>query len=155
MRVHVGGLLIQKDGILSMEKIKQRSRYRNYLSVQVVVMIGVMASFKLIPEKQVAAVVAGLLFLVSSLGILYFEMKHADYKKRFTFWGTLAFVLACAIPILALRLLNWGVPFEELSVLGIPGPEIHKFSNYMFFLMVICLFVDISIERQKAAKSGL
>lgn len=138
-----------------MEILKKRSRYRNYLSIQVVVMIGVMASFKLIPEKQVAAVIAGLLFLVSSVGIVLFEMKHPDFKKRFTFWGTLAFILTSAIPILALRLLNWGVPFEELSVLGIPGTELHKFSNYMFFLMVVCLFVDISLERQKAAKSGL
>lgn len=138
-----------------MDKIKKRSRYRNYLSIQVFVMIGVLLSFKVIPEKQVAALVAGLLFLVSSLGILLVELKQPDFKKRFTFWGTLAFVVLSALPILGLRVLNWGVPFDQLSVLGIPGPELHKFSNYMFFIMVVCLFIDVSIERQKAAKSGL
>ena len=52
----------EKMDFLGMEILKKRSRYRNYLSIQVIVMIGVMASFKLVPEKQVAAVIAGLLF---------------------------------------------------------------------------------------------
>ena len=110
----------------------------NYRS-QFLVLLGwifiVTALFKVIPEKQVAAVIAGIGFLLWPTMFLVNEFKKSTLNRVHA--GLLLLFLVCsALPVFFLRVLNWGVDFNTLSFLGISGPVIHKFSNYFYLMMM-------------------
>jgi uncharacterized membrane protein len=127
--------------------MKKRNRFRNYLSFEALVILLVILSFRVIPDKKTASMVTSFLFIGSSLGILYWETRYADYRKRASFWGVLVFLVFSAIPVFLLRVLNWDMAFDDIQVAGITGTEMHKFSNYVFILMMICFFIDSYLER--------
>ena len=118
--------------------MRQRNRYRNYISMEVLVVLVVLGSFKFIPNLAMAAIVAGSAFLVSTGVILWFEKKQPDYLKRSTFWGAALFMVFGVLPILALRLANQ------------PVELFHKVSNYLFLILLVCLFVDSYRENRDA-----
>ncbi len=128
---------------------KNRNRYRQYLSIEALVILLVLGSFRLIPDRQIAAVVASSLFLFSTLGILWWESKFEGYRKRVTFFMLIIFLVFSIIPVMGLRFLNWGIPFEELSLFGVTGPQIHKLSNYLFIGVMIGFFIDSHLEQVK------
>ncbi len=130
------------------------SRYRNYLRLEVLVVILVTLSFQFIADRKLAALLASCLFLFSTLGIIFWESKQAEFRKRPTFWGALVFLIFSVLPILALRLAYWDMPFELIQVAGITGSQLHKSSSYVFILLLICLFVDSYTETIKAKKEG-
>lgn len=127
--------------------MRSRNRYRQYLTIEALVILLVMGSFRFIPDRQIAAVVASFLFLTSTLGILYYESKFPGFPKKVSFYTLLGFLCLSIIPVMSLRFFNWGVPFEELSMLGVAGKDLHKFSNYMFFAVMIGFFVDSHMEQ--------
>lgn len=129
--------------------MKKRSRYRNYLSLEALVILSVILSFRIIPDKKTASIVTSFLFIASSAGIMYWETRYPGFKKRASFWGALGFLLFSALPVFLMRVLNWDMPFEEIQFLGISGAEMHKISNYVFILMMVCFFIDSYLERVK------
>jgi hypothetical protein len=129
--------------------MRVRSRFRNYVTLEALVVAAVLLSFHFIPVKDKAAVVAGTLFLLSTIFILVYESRFPGAAKRATFWGALLFLVASAIPIFSLRVFHWGTPFNQLSLFGIPGPRLHEFSNYLFLILVVCFFIDDYLWKQK------
>ncbi|MEZ0392794.1 MAG: hypothetical protein ACAH59_11310 [Pseudobdellovibrionaceae bacterium] len=135
--------------------MKKRNRFRNYLSLEALVILLVIGSFKVIPDKRTASLFASFLFISSSLAILYWETRTENFKKRASFWGALGFLVFSALPILALRLIYWEMPFEEIQMGPITGADMHKYANYVFFLMMVCFFVDAQMERVKEKENLL
>jgi hypothetical protein len=129
--------------------MKTRNRYRQYLSIEALVVLLVLGSFRLIPDRQIASVVASSLFLFSTLGILFWESKFPGFTRRASFYTLFVFLIFSIIPVMALRFLNWGVPFEELSLMGIPGTQLHQFSNYLFIALMVGFFIDSHVEQVK------
>lgn len=128
---------------------KYRNRYRNYLTIEAFVILLVIITFKVIADRPLAALVASLLFLISSLGILGWEIRHPGFYKRSTFWGFVAFLVLSVLPILGLRLWYWGEPWEAIALWGISGPALHEFSNKVFLMVMICIFADSYLETKK------
>ena len=132
--------------------MRTRNRYRQYLSIEALVILFVLGSFKFIPDRQIASVVASFIFLFSTLGIIYWEKRFEGWQKRVSFYALMMFLLIAVIPVMSLRLMNWGIPFEDLSIGGIPGEQLHKVSNYLFIAMMIAFFVDSHLEQIKSLK---
>lgn len=128
---------------------RKRNRFRNYLSIQAFVIVLVILSFRLIPDKKLASVLTSLLFIGSSAGIMFWEMKFKGFKKRPSFWGALGFLGLSALPVFGMRLLYWDLPFDEIQIAGITGAQMHKASNYIFILMMVCFFVDSYLQQIK------
>lgn len=138
---------------------RPRNRFRNYLSIMAFVIIGVLLTFKMIPDKKIASLVASFLFIASSVGVILWERKHPGYQKRPSYWGALAFLVFSALPILAVRLLHWDMNFDDIQVFGISGSLMHKASNNVFIVMMVCFFADAFMEtsrqREQAQKEEL
>ena len=115
----------------------RRNRFFGYLLVQFVVIVAVMVIFRTIEERQIAATVAGFLFVTMPVGLMCWEYKHAEFQETIWFVTVLQFWTIFALPILGLRLLNWGVPFENLSFLGLPGPALHYWSSKSYMVMMV------------------
>lgn len=123
-------------------EMKTRGRYRNYLSMMAIVVMLVLILFRTLDSRAVAATVAGLLFLSSTLVVLLWEMKQPQFWKSFSFAGSVIFLISSVVPILWMRFANWGVSFSEITFLGLPAQSWHKTSNYIFLLFVILIYVD-------------
>lgn len=89
--------------------------------------------FLKIQNRQIAAVIAGLGFLLIPAVILYSELRGLKNKIHI---ATLGFFLVTASPILGLRLFYWGEDFNQLSFLGISTASLHQFSNYTYITMM-------------------
>lgn len=114
----------------------RRNAYLGYLLIQLMTIVFVMLFFKYIGDRQIAATAAGSLFVGIPLGMLFFELKRTGFKSRLWAIIVLQFWILFALPILGLRILNWGVPFEDLSFLGISGPMLHQWSSKSYMLMM-------------------
>lgn len=131
------------------------NRYRIYLFAHILVIVLVTAFFKIIPERKIAALCAGTLFLLTPVLVLFFEYRAKALMKRMSSYGALIFLLLSAMPIFYLRVTNWSEDFNSLSLAGIAGPELHQLSNKIFMLMLVCFLVDAfreQIKKQKATE---
>ena len=106
----------------------------------------VVVCFRWIPEKKIAATAAGLSFILTS-GALVLRTCRNLPGKPLTPWVCGAFLILVAIPMVALRLLNWSVEFSDLIIWGIPGPEFHRMSSKAFLLQPIAVIVDAARAR--------
>lgn len=133
---------------------RKRNRFRNYLSLEALVVVLVILAFKVIPDKKMASMLTSALFILSTLAIIYWESRYPDFQKRPSFWGAVTFLVVSALPIFAVRLIYWDLPFDEIRVGGITGAEMHKISNYVFILMLVSFFIDSYLAQVKAREDG-
>lgn len=99
----------------------------------------VLLLFKLIEDRSLAAVLAGVGFIVWPLLFLVLEFKFRSFTlySKIHRVGCLQFLILFAIPLFAVRILNWGVPFSELSLAGVRASTIHQYSNGSYLIMII------------------
>jgi hypothetical protein len=114
----------------------RRKIFLAYLAVQALVIMVVVALFKLNADVKIASVQAGTLFVILPVFLGGWEYKKAGLVRKSFFFGLLQFWVLFALPILGLRLLNWETPFNELSLLGVPGTTLHQFANQSYMLMM-------------------
>lgn len=115
----------------------RRKTFLQYFVVQVIVIFFVMAIFKWIENRQIAATLAGLLFVIVPLVLMIKEYRREGTEEKNWFIGVLQFWVLFALPILGIRLLNWGVPFDQLSFIGIPGTVLHSWSSKSYTVMML------------------
>ena len=114
----------------------RRNAFMGYLAAEIIVILLVMLSFRWIEDRQVAATFAGALFVILPLGMWTLELRHREPQRRLWLASLLQFWIFFALPIMGLRVFNWGVPFDQLSLFGIPGPFLHQWSSKSYMVMV-------------------
>lgn len=115
----------------------RRKSFLQYFAVQVVVIFLVMAIFKWIENRQIAATLAGFLFVITPVVLMVKEYRRDELTEKTWYYGVLQFWVLFALPILSIRLMNWGVPFDQLSFLGIPGTVLHSWSSKSYTVMML------------------
>lgn len=125
-------------------------RYRIYMFIQGLTVLAVLSLFRLIPERALAGLVAGILFVCISSGIWLYELRFGRAYRSLSFWGCLLFLVISALPILFIRLAHWGIPWNSLVVLGWTGPQWHQFSNLIFGVMLMSHFLDAFLEARRS-----
>ncbi|MEQ1723015.1 MAG: hypothetical protein ABL930_07540 [Pseudobdellovibrio sp.] len=123
--------------------------YRNQIILLVLWIFVVTAMFKLISDRQIAALIAGSGFILLPVVFLISELKHQ--KNKIHIFTLVLFLGVSAFPIFALRLLNWGVQFDTLSILGVQASFLHKISSYLYMLVLITA-VNGFVKQRRAAK---
>ncbi|MFN3697102.1 MAG: hypothetical protein ACK4VO_06625 [Pseudobdellovibrio sp.] len=115
------------------------------LTVWIVVVV---LLFKVIPDKQLAGLIAGVGFcLIPTYLMLKIlrQLKRESYKTvniiRVT--AIVIFIISAALPVLGLRVFNWGIDFNSLELLGIvTGRQLHMWSNYAYLIMMISFMIN-------------
>jgi hypothetical protein len=134
---------------LDLLKFFKRNRFRVYLLIHVLLIFAVTLCFRLIADRKLAALVAGSLFLITPTYVAVREARLGKPWLRPSFWGALIFLLVSALPIFCLRIFNWQESFENLSLFGFSGPQLHQMSNSIFLLMLMTFFADSLLDEVK------
>ena len=133
----------------------RQKRFVIYFLIQASVIAAVMALFKLNTDVRLASVEAGALFVLWPIYFLVYELRsHGTSRKSFLV-GLVQFWILFAVPILALRLLNWDVPFEDISFLGVSGPFLHKYANSSYMLMMALTLWNYFVREPVGSKANL
>lgn len=132
----------------------RRNRFSVYLILQAIVIALVMVIFKVVPDRRLASVLAGSLFVVLPLGLMAFELFREGFKRWYWFLGTLQFWLLFAVPILGLRLTHWREPFVTLEVFGVPAPFLHQWSSKSYMLWMVVTLGTSWYLNHKMKKPG-
>lgn len=111
-------------------------RFLAYLAVQAFVIIAVVFIFKLNADVKLASVEAGTLFVLLPVILGGVEFRKAGFSRKSFYLGLLQFWILFALPILGLRLFNWDIPFNDLSILGVPGTTLHQYANHSYMVMM-------------------
>lgn len=114
--------------------------YRNELAIFLLWAVCVIVFFKFIPDKQIAALLASLGFIVWPCVFIWLELKSPKPEK-FHVAALALFLIAAAVPIFFLRVLNWNVDFSTLTLMGLPAVELHKTSNFFYLVVMVSCFV--------------
>jgi hypothetical protein len=125
------------------------SRYRLFLMMEVLVVISVIALFRIISDRLVAGAVAGAVFLFSTGFVIATEWKEAR-RLTFALAGALLFFVGGVLPILILRWMSWGQSFETSELMGISGGFLHRSSNLLFLFFLVGMFISLQRARWKA-----
>lgn len=120
--------------------MKIKTDYLSELLVYFIWGLCVFLIFTLIENKQIAGSVAGVGFLVLPLFFLVQEFKQSQRKSKLHIGVLLSFLILSVLPIILLRVFNYGVDFNTLSVFGFPAQKIHRYSNLIYLLMMASAF---------------
>ncbi len=110
--------------------------YSKQLFILILWAIGVGFVFKLVENRQVAGLIAGIVFILIPIFFLWLECR----KKIIQYFYVLLlsiFLIFSAIPIFLLRILNWGTDFKELSLLGVSAELLHRSSTFLYILIML------------------
>lgn len=132
----------------------RRNAFLGYLLIELIVIGLVMAIFKFIPDRQIAATIAGVLFVGVPVLMMGLEYHRRGLSHKLWFCAVLQFWLLFAIPILGMRLLNWGVAFDRLSFLGVAGVTLHQWSSKSYMVMVVFTWWESWKIRQGSREKG-
>ena len=104
----------------------------------------VMGLFKVL-DPAVAGIFGGILFSFLGIYVGLFLIRRKTYFRSLTFWWLFVYLFYSVLPLLLVRLTNWGVDFNQLKVWGVMGADFHRISSEVFLILIGCSFVDLLI----------
>lgn len=111
----------------------------------------VIALFRFVPDRQVAATVAGVLFVGVPAGLMVRRLRRpllGPWANGLWWGGVVGFWLLFAWPILTTRLSGWGIPFEDLVIFGGPAPVWHAYANRAYMVMMGAILLAGWLDRR-------
>lgn len=115
---------------------------------EIIAMVIAFCSFRFLPSRVVAAVIAGTDFVVLGAVIFFIGLRDARFRKTLTFWLGTIHLFVIALPMMISRVLTFGTDFHDVKIFGlIPGPIYHHASEMFYLLLVVGTVIDRTRER--------
>lgn len=129
------------------------NRYLIYTLYFLVTIPAVILLFKFIEPKQLASLFAASMFITCSMLPIWGELKNKT-KTSFVFISSIGFLFLFSLPMIIVRVANYGTDFSQLHVGPLSGPEFHKYSNYGFMILLASAVIDFILIKRTAQKSS-
>jgi hypothetical protein len=117
--------------------------YAWLLAVEVLIVALVPVIFTQIQSRLIAGLVGGTVFVALGVFIVIVGAQVPAFRRTPTFWAGCVHLFASGLPLMITRLMNMSVGFDDVLVLGMPGPLFHKFSTAVFVVLVIATVFDL------------
>lgn len=119
------------------------------LAIEILTVPLVIAYFRFIEPKKLAAVIAATTFVISGFVILRITRKWPDAYASFVYWTIHIHIFVFSIPMLVARIAFWEKDFADIKFLYFSGPEFHKLSEKGYLILMIGTIVDIIVHTIK------
>ncbi|MBX7232673.1 MAG: hypothetical protein K1X29_11365 [Bdellovibrionales bacterium] len=114
-----------------------------YLVIEIMGVLSALLLFKTIKDSRIAGIFAGLGFI--SIGLYIIKTIH-PWKKKWTsptFWFVHIHVWIMTLPFLVIRIRNWELPIDKISLFSINGVRWHHFSETIYSILMISTLIDL------------
>lgn len=123
---------------------------------EIAAMVVAYLSFKLIPDRGLASIVAGSMFVALGVTILALGLRDREFRKKFTFWLGLIHLFVISLPMMGTRIATFGADFQSVMILGIiPGPTFHRLSEMFYIVLVVGTVFDRIRFRAEQRRLGI
>lgn len=109
--------------------------------------------FSQIHNRLIAGALAGAYFLGMGFYMLIKMQPWEGKGKSLTWYVLFVHIFLISIPMLISRFAQAALGFEDVRILGIPGPIFHKISSGVFMLLVAATLTDL-IRSHRAANAA-
>lgn len=115
--------------------------YRNQFIISLVWIFIVMAIFNTVPSLEIAALITSIGFVLIPTLFLLSEALNEQNSTHMTVLSF--FILLAALPVCYVRIMNWGVEFNTLKILGIfPAQDYHNIARFFYVAVVASSFMN-------------
>lgn len=112
------------------------------LTLQLLIVPLVILIFKNTPDLSWASLIAGLIFLISSIvSSVYFLNR----KQKIALICTMPLLILSSI-LLLLRLVFWGQSLQQIILFGFPVYYLHQFANYLYILWILGPWIEFVLR---------
>lgn len=118
-------------------------------AIEILTVPAVVAYFRFIEPKKVAAVIAAATFVITGFIILRITRKWPDAYASFVYWAIHIHIFVFSIPMLVARVAFWEKDFADIKFLYFSGPQFHQFSEKAYLVLMIGTLVDILVHKLK------
>lgn len=129
-------------------------RFLIYLTCEVLAIVVAMLSFRFIHWRILAGVIAGVSFISVGFLIIAPAWNHRHLIKTWGFPIALVHLFGVALPMFIMRLSKPEVVFAELNIWGMAGPDFHRLSTNVYFVLMLATTVDLllAFRREHVAR---
>jgi hypothetical protein len=113
------------------------------LVVEFLVVAAAPVIFTTIESRLLAGMLAGAIFVALGIFIVMIGVQNRVFRRTPTFWAGCLHLFGSALPLLITRLMNVSKGFEDVRVLGLPGPVFHRISTGVFAVLMIATAFDL------------
>jgi hypothetical protein len=105
--------------------------------------------FSVLESKILAGALAGSYFVASGLYMLWKAIQWPNKWRSLTWYALFVHVFVVSLPMLISRMLQVDLNFDEVRILGLPGPAFHQVSSYVFAGLILATILDwVRIKRR-------
>jgi hypothetical protein len=113
------------------------------LVVELCVVAAAPVIFTTVENRLIAGIMAGTLFVGLGVFIVMVGVQNKPFRRVPTFWAGCLHLFGSALPLLITRMVNFSHGFENVLVLGLPGPVFHRISTGVFAILLIATAFDL------------
>lgn len=126
------------------------------LFLELVVVAIVPIIFVNIESRLVAGMIAGTIFIALGLFVFVKGLRERAFRKTFSFAAGCLHLFLSAFPLFITRLMNYSKGFEDVRVMGLPGPVFHQVSTAIFSLLLLATVIDLVLtwRRLRAGRTN-
>jgi len=130
----------------------RRAELAQFVLLEVIGVVVAASVFQLLESRLLAGMIAGAYFINSGAYMLWRIVQWPDRFRSFTLYPLLIHVFAISFPIVIVRALNINVDFNDLMILGVPGPVFHRISTIVYGILIFATIGDLTRARRALAK---
>jgi hypothetical protein len=127
--------------------------YAWLLAVEFLVVAAAPVIFTTIESRLLAGMLAGSIFVALGVFIVMIGLQNRAFRKGPTFWAGCLHLFGSALPLLITRLINYSSGFEDVRVLGLPGPVFHKVSTGVFAILMLATVIDLVRSKKRMSSA--
>jgi predicted lysophospholipase L1 biosynthesis ABC-type transport system permease subunit len=106
--------------------------------------------FKVVENRMLAGAMAGGVFVALGLFIFFEGMRSRYVRRSPTFALGCIHLFVISLPLMITRLANSALAFDQVLVLGLPGPLFHQISTGIYFVLMAATLFDVVRSRRLA-----
>jgi len=124
--------------------------YRLLVELFVIVLVPIIFNF--VTNRLQAGIIAGSIFIALGFYVIWPGIKNAVGRRAISFWAGCLHLAISAFPLFVTRLLQADLKFEDVRIIGMSGPDFHRFSTVIYSLMLVATLIDLVIAYRRRLK---
>jgi hypothetical protein len=120
----------------------KRSEWFKILLLEILVIFAVTGLFQTL-DRQIAGLIGGVFFILLGAFLYLRLFRSGNFVRTITFWWLQIYFFLTVLPVFVIRVMNWGRPFNELTILGVSATTYHHLAEGVYLGLMLATIIDL------------